>query len=74
MFQLVSSLFQIDDTGLVLDWNTVSILRGENVEMIDMMVECPGLLNDEKYSLVGFDYKVGVATIVLKYKNYTYLK
>ena len=26
--------------------------------MIDMMVECPGLLNDEKYSLVGFDYKV----------------
>ena len=28
------------------------------MEMIDMMVECPGLLNDEKHFLVGFDYKV----------------
>ena len=43
--------------------------------MIDMMVECPGLLNDEMYSLVGFDYKVGMATIVMKQENnYTYLQ
>ena len=48
---------QVETTGLVLDWRRVEIYRGENVMMTSLETLCPASLNDDKHTIVGFEYK-----------------
>ena len=49
---------QVDVRDLVLDWGQIGIFRGENVMMNTLETDCPAQLNDDKHTVVGFEYKV----------------
>ena len=49
---------QVDVRDLVLDWGQIGIFRGENVKMNTLETDCPAELNDDKHTVVGFEYKV----------------
>ena len=49
---------QVDVRDLVLDWGQIGIFRGENVMMNTLETDCPARLNDDKHTVVGFEYKV----------------
>ena len=47
-----------ESNGLVLDWNTVKMERGDTVMMIKKNVNCPTSLGREKSEVIGFGQRV----------------